>query len=84
MRVFYTLSLSIKLFKVIVGGGPTGTEFCGELSDFIKGSIKGMYPHLYRYAKVHIIDAAPVLLGPFRDQTISDYRARIILTTFQP
>ena len=25
---------------VVVGGGPTGVEFCGELSDFIKQDLK--------------------------------------------
>lgn len=57
----------------IVGAGPTGTEFCGELSDFLNTTIRRTYPHLFNYCKVHLIDGAPVMLGPFQDAEISAY-----------
>ena len=31
---------------VIVGGGPTGVEFAGELTDFLFNEISKTYPHL--------------------------------------
>ena len=41
---------------VIVGGGPTGTEFCGELTDFLKRDVAYEYPHLAGFCSVTIID----------------------------
>ena len=34
------------LHCVVVGGGPTGIEFSGELSDFIKGDVSQRYAHV--------------------------------------
>ena len=31
---------------VVAGGGPTGCEFCGELSDFVKNDLRRFYPKL--------------------------------------
>jgi len=58
---------------VVVGGGPTGTEFCGELSDFLYGDIAREYPHLKNLWTIHIIDALPKLLGPFQNDAISEH-----------
>ncbi|CAD7967020.1 unnamed protein product [Amoebophrya sp. A120] len=52
---------------VVVGGGPTGTEFCGELTDFLKRDIAVQYPHLSPYWSVHLIDALPQILTPFQN-----------------
>jgi len=57
----------------VVGGGPTGVEFTGELSDFLRGDMARMYPHLSAFWTVHLIDAVDKLLGPFQDPHISQY-----------
>lgn len=58
---------------VIVGAGPTGTELAGELGDFIRADIFRQYPHFKSYIKVHLVDAAPVILGPFQDAGLQNY-----------
>ena len=37
------------LHCVVVGGGPTGVEFTGELSDFIMRDVREKYPHIKEY-----------------------------------
>jgi len=50
---------------VVVGGGPTGVEFCGELSDFIKNALVNRYPKIAEYMKVTLVEALPGLLTMF-------------------
>ncbi|XP_021726621.1 internal alternative NAD(P)H-ubiquinone oxidoreductase A1, mitochondrial-like [Chenopodium quinoa] len=49
------------LHCVIVGGGPTGVEFSGELSDFIKGDVSQRYAHVKDRVKVTVIEANEIL-----------------------
>jgi len=39
---------------VVVGGGPTGVELSGELTDFLQSEGKRLYPDLVQYIKVHM------------------------------
>lgn len=50
---------------VVVGGGPTGVEFCGELSDFIKNDLVNRYPKIADYFKVTLVEALPGILTMF-------------------
>ncbi|XP_038705545.1 internal alternative NAD(P)H-ubiquinone oxidoreductase A2, mitochondrial-like [Tripterygium wilfordii] len=49
------------LHCVVVGGGPTGVEFSGELSDFIMRDVKQRYAHVKDYIHVTLIEANEIL-----------------------
>lgn len=44
------------LHCVVIGGGPTGVEFSGELSDFIMRDVRQRYSHVKDYIKVTLIE----------------------------
>jgi NADH:ubiquinone reductase (non-electrogenic) len=44
------------LHCVVVGGGPTGVEFSGELSDFIRSDVHQRYSHVKDYINVTLIE----------------------------
>ncbi|KAH8599601.1 hypothetical protein B0O99DRAFT_649265 [Bisporella sp. PMI_857] len=60
------------LHMVVVGGGPTGVEFAGELQDFIDQDIKKWIPEISDKFKVTLIEALPNVLPMFSKQLI-DY-----------
>ncbi|KAG8385612.1 hypothetical protein BUALT_Bualt03G0063200 [Buddleja alternifolia] len=49
------------LHCVVIGGGPTGVEFSGELSDFIMRDVKQRYTHVKNYVHVTLIEANEIL-----------------------
>ncbi|OMO90425.1 FAD-dependent pyridine nucleotide-disulfide oxidoreductase [Corchorus olitorius] len=49
------------LHCVVVGGGPTGVEFSGELSDFIRRDVHQRYTHVKDYINVTLIEANEIL-----------------------
>lgn len=49
------------LHCVVIGGGPTGVEFSGELSDFIMRDVRERYSHVKAYIKVTLIEANEIL-----------------------
>ncbi|MCO5560181.1 hypothetical protein L7F22_013789 [Adiantum nelumboides] len=49
------------LHCVVVGGGPTGVEFSGELSDFIRRDVHQRYAHVQNYIHVTLIEAKEIL-----------------------
>lgn len=57
---------------VVVGGGPTGVEYAGELHDFLKDDLINWYPELADRIKVTLIEAMPKVLPMFSDKLI-DY-----------
>jgi len=57
---------------VVVGGGPTGVEFAGELQDFFEEDIKKLVPEISDKFKVTLIEALPNVLPSFSKQLI-DY-----------
>lgn len=55
----------------IIGAGPTGVEFSGELRDFIEEEGPKYYRHLLKYVRIKVIEASPVVLRPF-DKSLQD------------
>jgi NADH:ubiquinone reductase (H+-translocating) len=50
----------------VVGGGPTGVEFSGALSELIRGVLGKDFPSVYiRETRILLVEAAPHLLGAF-------------------
>lgn len=49
------------LHCVVVGGGPTGVEFSGELSDFIMKDVHQRYAHVKDFIHVTLIEANEIL-----------------------
>lgn len=50
---------------VVVGGGPTGCEFCGELSDFVKNDLRRFYPRLAPLVRILLLHRGAALLPSF-------------------
>ena len=53
---------------VVVGGGPTGVEVAGALSEMINTTMAHEFPSLAPRAKVHLVDHGKALLGMFADK----------------
>ncbi|GAB7352534.1 hypothetical protein MBLNU459_g2926t1 [Dothideomycetes sp. NU459] len=60
------------LHMVVVGGGPTGVEFAGELQDFFDNDLKKWIPEIADNFKVTLVEALPSVLPMFSKQLI-DY-----------
>lgn len=60
------------MHMVVVGGGPTGVEFAGELQDFFEEDIRKLVPEISPRFKVTLIEALPNVLPMFSKQLI-DY-----------
>lgn len=58
------------LHMVVVGGGPTGVEFAGELQDFFEDDIKRLIPDISDRFKVTLVEALPNVLPMFSKQLI--------------
>lgn len=56
----------------MVGGGPTGVEFAGELQDFFEQDLKKWVPDITDHFHVTLIEALPNVLPMFSKQLI-DY-----------
>ncbi|GAB5371846.1 hypothetical protein AAMO2058_001614800 [Amorphochlora amoebiformis] len=57
---------------VVVGGGPTGTELCGELSDFIQSDIANSFPDIAKRVKITMLEGLPRILSMF-DENLASY-----------
>ncbi|KZT54244.1 NADH dehydrogenase [Calocera cornea HHB12733] len=55
---------------MVVGGGPTGVEFAGELHDFLVDDLQSWYPELANRLKISLIEALPNVLPVFSKQLI--------------
>lgn len=60
------------LHMVVVGGGPTGVEFAGELQDFFEEDLKKWIPEIKDHFHVTLVEALPNVLPMFSKQLI-DY-----------
>ncbi|GHE31322.1 NAD(P)/FAD-dependent oxidoreductase [Sphingobacterium griseoflavum] len=50
---------------VVAGGGPSGVEISGMIAELSERIVRKEYPELAGLTpKIHLVDAAPVLLGP--------------------
>ena len=56
---------------VVVGAGPTGVEFTGELRDWLENEGRRYYPKLLKYASLKLIEAGNAVLAVF-DKTLQD------------
>lgn len=63
-----------------VGGGPTGVEYCGELSDFLLDAAARLYPTLLPFARVLLLhggkDVLPSFDAPLRSRALATLRNR--------
>ncbi|KAJ9618957.1 NADH:ubiquinone oxidoreductase [Taxawa tesnikishii (nom. ined.)] len=60
------------LHMVVVGGGPTGVEFAGELQDFFQNDLRKWIPDIADNFHVTLVEALPSVLPMFSKQLI-DY-----------
>jgi NADH:ubiquinone reductase (non-electrogenic) len=60
------------LHMVVVGGGPTGVEFAGELQDFFEEDLRKWIPQIKDNFHVTLVEALPNVLPMFSKQLI-DY-----------
>ena len=60
------------LHMVVVGGGPTGVEFAGELQDFFQNDLRKWVPEIAGNFHVTLVEALPNVLPSFSKQLI-DY-----------
>jgi NADH dehydrogenase FAD-containing subunit len=56
----------------IVGGGPTGIEFSGELRDIIREDMAKLYPQLIEHVHITVYDVAEKIL-PMFDEKLGKY-----------
>lgn len=65
---------------VVVGGGPTGVEFIGELTDLIAEKIDSCYPRLTGLASIVLLNAGSGILtafdAPLRESAYDNILAR--------
>ncbi|RCV13536.1 hypothetical protein SETIT_2G354000v2 [Setaria italica] len=72
------------LHCVVVGGGPTGVEFSGELSDFIMRDVRERYAHVKDHVKVTLIEANEILssfdvgLRQYATNHLSKYGVKLV------
>ncbi|KAF2723640.1 FAD/NAD(P)-binding domain-containing protein [Polychaeton citri CBS 116435] len=60
------------LHMVVVGGGPTGVEFAGELQDFFESDLKKWVPEITDNFHVTLVEALPNVL-PMFSKNLIDY-----------
>lgn len=60
------------LHMVVVGGGPTGVEFAGELQDFFENDLRKWIPEIANNFHVTLVEALPSVLPMFSKQLV-DY-----------
>ncbi|KAJ2004609.1 NADH:ubiquinone oxidoreductase [Coemansia thaxteri] len=60
------------LHMVVVGGGPTGIEYAGELHDFLQDDLSQWYPELAKKIRITLVEALPNVLPAF-DKKLIDY-----------
>ncbi|KAJ2163201.1 NADH:ubiquinone oxidoreductase [Coemansia sp. RSA 552] len=64
------------LHMVVVGGGPTGVEFAGELHDLVTEDLSKWVPHLSHRIKITLVEALPHVLPSF-DKRLVHYTESI-------
>ena len=64
--------MSRLLHMVVVGGGPTGVEFAGELQDFFENDLRKWIPEIANNFHVTLVEALPNVL-PMFSKNLIDY-----------
>jgi NADH dehydrogenase FAD-containing subunit len=62
----------------VVGGGPTGVEFSGELEDIVSDDLAVIYPQLIQYVTITLINSGPSLLQAF-DKNLQEEAAQALV-----
>jgi NADH dehydrogenase len=63
---------------VIVGGGPTGVEYTGALSELVFGPLLKDFPSIRRHeVRIELVEAAPMLLGGMPEKLAEYARERL-------
>ncbi|ODV96156.1 hypothetical protein PACTADRAFT_49556 [Pachysolen tannophilus NRRL Y-2460] len=65
---------------VVVGGGPTGVETAGELSDFIEQDLKHIMPNIVDELQILLLEAMPNVLNMFETK-LTKYAAKVLSET---
>lgn len=65
---------------VAVGGGPTGVEFIGELTDFVTQDVVRLYPRLKSKVKIVIVTSSSSLLSTF-DKNLQEIALQKLTTS---
>ncbi|EFN57549.1 hypothetical protein CHLNCDRAFT_143182 [Chlorella variabilis] len=60
--------MATALHFVVVGGGPTGVEFAGTMSDFLREDLKKKYPELMPYVRVTLLNSQGTILSAFDEK----------------
>lgn len=68
---------------VVIGGGPTGCEFCGELSDFIVNDLERFYPQLARDVSIILIHRGRQILPAFGNELQNAARDTLLAQRIQ-
>ncbi|KAG7880412.1 hypothetical protein KL905_002386 [Ogataea polymorpha] len=76
------------LHFVVVGGGPTGVEFAGELKDYVDEDLTKWMPSIAKEVQVTLIEALPNVLNSFSkslwtyaQKTFAENNIELILNT---
>ena len=59
----------------VVGAGPTGMEFAGNLSDLIQQDMSKIHPSLMKFVQISLYDVAPKIL-PMFDAALAEYASK--------
>ena len=59
----------------VVGAGPTGMEFAGNLHDLIHEDMSKMHPQFMKFVQITLYDVAPKIL-PMFDAALADYASK--------
>lgn len=65
---------------VVVGGGPTGVEFSGELFDFLQQDVKRFYPKLAPLVRTKLLQSGKGVLETF-DKNMQDMALSSLLSS---
>jgi len=57
---------------LVVGGGPAGVEYAGELNDWLRGDIQKAFPEVADKVDIQLIEALPHILNSF-EKGLVDY-----------
>lgn len=57
---------------IVVGGGPTGSEFSAELHDLISKDLSRLYPNIVKYSSIKLLDAGTSILSSF-DKGLAEF-----------